>query len=378
MFECEHYRKIIEHYVNDDCSEQETKQLHIHVKSCKACHDELSFNMNIKKALRSLPQPEIPNDFLASLNKRLDNEEALIPKKSFNTFSWKKYSSLAACLLLAVMFHVDIWNISELPSATKIVVDTAENTVASEQLPENVPFKPINEAPAVILPPASENQKVLKPETPMPQRPIHAEASVLQAPTASSIEASYPDAPNEDYSTVPTENPSETQNSSFKAPSKVLSMPVVALPAYMDNKDDIIIVPEKSEQIRFDDYEMVVNDELLEAFSLAEMPSNNVIVATPAALNSVQSFSMDNTAPYKTSTVNYGAGEGSLFVSENDEEAVQSILNKYSIGAENKTFMLSSSSYSSFINELKNEGINYRDYMINTSKTNVAFTLIIS
>lgn len=376
MFECEYYRKLIDRYVNDYCSEQESELLHSHVKGCHSCRDELLFNLNIKKALQSLPRPEVPEDFLTSLNKKLDKEERFIPKKSFNPFLWKKYSALAACLLLAVMLRVDIWNISELPSSTEIIIDSnqSENAVASEPLDASS----ANEAPEVILPDTSESQKTLKKETHISQKPVNTEISLETPNIVSSAVASDSEPPKDAYSAFQNENVSETQNSSFNPSSKVLSMPVVALPAYMDNKDNIIIVPEKSEQIRFDDYEMVVNDELLEAFSLAEMPSNNVIVATPAALSSVQSFSLDNTAPYKASTVNYGAGEGSLFVSESDEAAVQSILDKYSIGAENKTFMLSSSSYNSFISDLENEGINYRDYMINTTKTNVAFTLIIS
>lgn len=358
MSDCENFKKMIERYVNDECSLQEKELLDAHTKECSECNDDLLFALSIKNTLRTLPKMEVPDNFLVSLNERLD-KEIISPKRKNYLGLWKKYSALAACLLLAVMLRVDVWDMSKIPTEESIVIEMVEPAKTEESsVPEEI-------IPEEVVEEVAEEQITEQAAEPV------AEVKKEEAP----VRVQSYEAPKEPEPVVDKYEEEQTQ---YIPPAEVIVMPTVALPAYMDSRDNIVIVPEESQQVRFEDYEIVVTDEFLEAFSLAEMPSNNVIVASPAAMNSVQTLSFDMTAACEVPEGNYGAGSGSLFVSASDEEKVQNILNKYSIGAEDKTFMLSSSNYNSFITELENEGISYQDYMINTAKTNVAFTLILS
>lgn len=370
MSDCENFKKIIERYVNDECFLEEKELLDAHTKECSKCNDDFLFALSIKNTLRSLPKIEVPDNFLVSLNEKLDEEEKLVsPRKKVIFGAWKKYSALAACLLLAVMLRVDVWDMSKVPTADDVVIETVQTTESAEEPAEEKVEIPSEEQ---VVEPVSQEvvQEAPKEEAPKEEAPKEEAPVKVQ----SYEKPQKPQKPEE----TPVLEYKEEETPQYIPPAEVIVMPTVALPAYMDSRDNIVIVPEESQQVRFEDYEIVVTDELLEAFSLAEMPSNNVIVASPAAMNSVQTLSFDTTAACEVPTGNYGAGSGTLFVSASDEEKVQNILNKYSIGAEDKTFMLSSSNYNSFIDELENEGISYQDYMINTTKTNVAFTLILS
>lgn len=368
----EDFEKIIERCLDDECSMEEKEQLLSHIEECEDLKEELLFAQNIKNTLRSLPKIEVPDNFLVSLNEKLDKEDIKVSENRKSAFvAWKKYSALAACLLLAVMLRVDVWDMSKMPENTSIVVETQEVARSEEGPAEEIPKS--TEEPQII----EEPQNIEAPTAEESSLPV-AEKTVLKAPKEKESKPTPTVKPAVADVKEPEKPADKTEETSHHVrPTEVINMPTVALPAYMDSRDDIVIVPEKAERVRFDDYEIVVTDEFLEAFSLAAMPENKVIVASPGAMNSVQTLSLDTTA-YQVPTGNFSAGSGTLFVSARDEERVQSILNKYSLGEDNKTFMLSSSNYNSFIDELKNEGINYQDYMISTAKTNVAFTLIVS
>ena len=75
MSDCEKFKIIIEAVANNECSEDDRALLDAHVAECKDCKDELDFVMSINKTLQTLPKMEVPDDFLVSLNKRLDVED---------------------------------------------------------------------------------------------------------------------------------------------------------------------------------------------------------------------------------------------------------------------------------------------------------------
>lgn len=478
MSECEKIKRIIESVANGECSKADKALLDAHVLECSECREELSFVMGINETLHSLPKMEVPDDFLVSLNKRLDVEDKIkacasrrSKRKVFQ--SWQKYSALTACLLLAVLVQINVWDLPVNNDKNDVVVqvedknepkknsgkpektkenkektveetsetDVAENdnditdTVTVSNNDSEVEEKPTKENSTKKAPKTqsssnkqtSENKKTGSKGTEQKKTEdvngevgtktnsqkkeaqqhnnVKSESASIQSQTAmSGVETNKQNTTdkaaettnvinqetNKQYNAVTSEKsvvvttkPQKTENKEVvKVETEIASKPQSSdskeLPGYMDNKDNIIIVPEGAKRVDFDDYEIVVTEEFLEAFSMAEMPSNNVIVASPAAMASIENISMDTNSACPVPETNYGAGSGSLLVAASDVQKVQSILNKYSTGAQNQTFMLTSSNYNSFINELEGEGIEYHDYMIHAGKSNVAFTLIAS
>lgn len=416
MSECEKYKKIIESVANGECSEADKALLDTHVLECNDCREELAFVMSINETLQSLPKMEVPEDFLVSLNKRLDVEDKIkayaSDKAKRNIFrAWKKYSAITACLLLAVLVQINVWDLPVNNGSNDVVVEVSDKSAANKSVSDDIAEaeeksvadvtdeeniqttdkQPVDEVEFFLE--EGENQKNTsnkitakaenkdKSDGLLQKNPVVTEK---KAPVQATV---IPKKQENNYS-VESENKTPVVNTQ-KPQSKTNEQEVVQtqkpqtsdnqpLPEYMDNKDNIIIVPEGTSRVNFDDYEIVVTEEFLEAFSMAEMPSNNVIVASPAAMASIENLSIDTSAACPVPETNYGAGSGSLLVAASDVQKVQSILNKYSTGAQNQTFMLTSSNYNSFINELKGEGIEYQDYMIHAGRSNVAFTLIAS
>lgn len=412
MSECDKYKNIIESVANGECSEADKALLDAHVLKCRECREELSFVMSINETLHSLPKMEVPDNFLVSLNQRLDVEEKIKARASEKTKRnifryWKKYSALTACLLLAVLVQINVWDLPVNNRNNDVVVevsdeqvaeqdksDAAENTtdtkdevaVAEEsKATEKISIQPVGEIKTPVeenVNKNNQNKVTAKPEKKNQKDRVPQKTQVSSGPVVQKNNTTEPKKQDNAF-LVQSENKapvSDVQNNREETtqPETPKTSGKQELPEYMDNKDNIIVMPEGKDRVDFDDYEIVVTEEFLEAFSMAEMPSNNVIVASPAAMASIENISIDTSAACPVPETNYGAGSGSLLVSASDVQKVQSILNKYSTGAQNQTFMLTSSNYNSFINELKGEGIEYHDYMIHAGRSNVAFTLIAS
>lgn len=370
MSGCEKFQDIAQRSVDNNASDEELSLLHEHLKNCSSCAEDLAFNLSIKNTLRSLPKIEVSDNFLMSLNEKLDFEDKIkkeavaIRKKSFYG-TWKKYSALTACLVLAVLLKIDVWNVTDIPENNHETLQQLEEIIVSEQISE-----PEERVIATLVEEQTETQVVeileVKKETPK---------KVTEVKKSPEKQNTVAPAKTEAQPIMTEEEPQNEEKIYIVKAETPHSM--VEMPGYMDNKDNIVVIdPPKRERVKFDDYEMIVTDELLEAFSLAEMPSNGVIVATPNAVSSVSNISI--TASTEVPVISNDAGSGSLVVSQNDREKVEKILSKYFSGKENQVFMLSSENYNSFIGELKNNGIEFHDYMIYTQKTNVAFELITS
>ena len=420
MSECEKYKKIIESVANGECSEADKALLDAHVSECSDCREELAFVMSINETLQSLPKMEVPEDFLVSLNKRLDVEDKIkaytSDKAKKNIFkAWKKYSAITACLLLAVLVQINVWDLPVNNGSNDVVVEVSDESAAKKsdksvsddtaeveresadvditgeeniQVTDNQSAKEVefflgegknqkntSNKPTAKAENKDKSDKLLQKKQVVTEK----KAPVQTTPVPKKQENSYSaESENKTHVVTKQNNEPKINNQEVAQTQTPQTSDNQPLPEYMDNKDNIIIVPEGTSRVNFDDYEIVVTEEFLEAFSMAEMPSNNVIVASPAAMASIVNVSIDTSAACPVPETNYGAGSGSLLVAASDVQKVQSILNKYSTGAQNQTFMLTSSNYNSFINELKGEGIEYQDYMIHAGKSNVAFTLIAS
>lgn len=363
MSDCEFYRELIEQNLSGECSEEEILLLNEHLKECPSCKEEAKFAFKIQNTLRSLPKIEAPDNFLMSLNEKLDLEDKLnaeTPDIKFNRFvsSWKKYSALTACLLLAVLVKINIWNIPDSANTDEAAIDDVNNVTVSQIAPE------------------ASNEVQISPEI-----PEVAEEIISQTPVSfQNLIKQEPPAPVKVQKQEVKAEPVQVQEENKVYVVKATTPHSHAkTPEYSNNTQNVVVLDSapKNQRVNLDDYKIMVTDEFLQTCYVDEVPSNKVIVATPTNVSSAKNINVD-TSSLKVPEANNGAGSGSLLVSSNDEEMVQDILKKYSLKTENNTFMLSSENYKSFIRELKICGIPYRDYMIHSQKTNVAFQLIVS
>ncbi len=102
---CEQFMQMLERYA--DLSENEMNQLEAHAEICETCRAELEFMNSILGTVQELPPIEPPQDFLESLNSRLDRELAEEPKMAYFMRQAKpyvsKYGTIAACLAVGIV-----------------------------------------------------------------------------------------------------------------------------------------------------------------------------------------------------------------------------------------------------------------------------------
>lgn len=102
---CEEFSKMLDNY--ESLTDSEKLALNEHAGECAQCRDELDFMLAIIKQLNTLPKIQPPADFAAKLNERLDSEKPGIG--GFDRVlasvrrNYKQYSTVAACLVLAVI-----------------------------------------------------------------------------------------------------------------------------------------------------------------------------------------------------------------------------------------------------------------------------------
>ena len=102
---CEEFGRMLDNYEN--LTDEEKLEMTAHAASCEECQKELDFLLAIINQLNTLPKIQTPSDFGAKLNKRLDIEvsRAGSLRGILNSVkrNYRQYSTIAACLVLAVV-----------------------------------------------------------------------------------------------------------------------------------------------------------------------------------------------------------------------------------------------------------------------------------
>ena len=102
---CDAVKKLLWAYLEQETTAEETAQIKVHLADCAACREELKLQEEIKKALESLPDEELPNGYHAELMKKLQAEttQKTVPfpvRKKMPR--WKQLSMIAAAVLVVV------------------------------------------------------------------------------------------------------------------------------------------------------------------------------------------------------------------------------------------------------------------------------------
>jgi len=117
--------------------------------------------------------------------------------------------------------------------------------------------------------------------------------------------------------------------------------------------------------------------DLSKEFALLEN-NKGAIITTPANLASLEGVEIKEIKDNRKSVQEYGIGSGSIFISAKDKDAVNEIISKYIADEEGNYYFFTGENYKTFINEIQNSGIEYKQTLVSENGTNVAFRLIIS
>lgn len=101
MKSCEDFQSLIESYIDNELTREQTHLFEAHISSCNNCREALEFAKSIRQVLTALPEIDVPEDFNSAVMQRIKSE-CKAPKKSFGLYA-KKYGALAACVVLAVV-----------------------------------------------------------------------------------------------------------------------------------------------------------------------------------------------------------------------------------------------------------------------------------
>lgn len=134
---CEKFAEMLDNY--ESLTDEEKALMEEHAAACEECRRELDFMCSMINAVKTLPEIKVPDDFLENLNKRIDAEAVLVRRRGFAgyiSYNWKKYSAVAACLVLAVVIGANYNTlVDNMNGDDDGVIDTV-TTVASP-MPDN-------------------------------------------------------------------------------------------------------------------------------------------------------------------------------------------------------------------------------------------------
>ena len=246
--DCEQFRNMLDNYEN--LSREEHLKLAEHTAQCAECRAELDFMDAILKVTKSLPEIKPDDDFIENLNKRIDKENA--KRFRFASIDWKRYGSVAACLLFAVVAGINgRMLVSKMNDGGNGVIDETEIISEVGEVPKYTADLPelVDEAlpaPVIKIDSAEKaSNKTNKSRSDLKDMVIDSSAYVKSTPSAT-------------HKPVPTSVPESAKNSS----DTVLAPAGVATPDPSDapytieksryripneNNGDAVVVSENTE-----------------------------------------------------------------------------------------------------------------------------------
>ena len=82
---------------------EETAEIETHLEGCAACREELAQQKEMKNALASLPDEELPEGYHTELMQKLQAERKVVPFPAKKKHGWKQMSMIAAAVLVVVV-----------------------------------------------------------------------------------------------------------------------------------------------------------------------------------------------------------------------------------------------------------------------------------
>lgn len=99
---CDQVKELLWAYLEKETTAEETAEIEAHLENCAACREELAQQKEIKNALASLPDEELPEGYHTELMQKLQAERKVVPFPAKKKHGWKQLSMIAAAVLVVV------------------------------------------------------------------------------------------------------------------------------------------------------------------------------------------------------------------------------------------------------------------------------------
>lgn len=99
---CENVKELLWAYLENETTAEETAEIEKHLEGCAACREELAQQKEMKNALASLPDEELPEGYHTELMQKLQAENKVVPFPAKKKHGWKQLSMIAAAVLVVV------------------------------------------------------------------------------------------------------------------------------------------------------------------------------------------------------------------------------------------------------------------------------------
>ena len=169
MLTCEKAESMIDAYLDDDLTNDQKEEFLSHISSCDNCKSALDFAKNVKDTLSSLPQIEVPDSFLDGIHEKIKAE-----KKPSKIIHLRRYVSLAACLILAVV-------LSQGPKMAEYLNNDNIGEIIPREISSPVPAT-ISDGDSILTPDIDNESK--KSDEELSGTPLKPEVAVTSAPAS--------------------------------------------------------------------------------------------------------------------------------------------------------------------------------------------------
>lgn len=377
--DCDKFNEYLDSYEN--LSDETKLEMDKHSQECENCKSELEFMRSIISTAKSLPDINIPVDFIEKLNVRIDEEEkkkARITRRVIRNVrrNWKQYTAAAACFALVAVvtsnsnMFVEKMNGNDdgVIQEETVVTDSNGNTPVSTASPVVVQDS-TNESQPTVIEETVENTIAENKTSKSTASLVTAKPKTSTNSVKSSVVAN--NSKSESYSAVRT----ETLNS---AVPEVSSSPV--------NSDESAVSVEIKNETpeNTSDVQTYSQDEGI-AVANVDVQSDEYPVYNESEtnVNNSRTVKSDVEAGYKLakgSKIAYGRyykldkdGNpiekpeenrpiGSIVISSKDAEEALSVIRQYSYDEDGDFYTTSSDRLTSMLSVLTGQGIGYSNY----------------
>ena len=153
------------------------------------------------------------------------------------------------------------------------------------------------------------------------------------------------------------------------------------IPSYMDPREQVVLASTVEREYQTSGFKIEdlpkKERDLSKEFALITN-EKGAIIANSANLASMEGVEIKEIKDNRKTVQEYGLGSGSIFISAKDKDAVNEIISKYIANEDGNYYFFTGENYKIFIDEIKNNGIEYKQTLVSENGANVAFRLVVS
>lgn len=335
--DCEKFGKYLDNF--ESLTDDERLAVTAHASECERCAKEFDFMMSVIGTVKSLPDIEVPADFMERLNARIDEEERkkkLASRIAHNiSRNWRQYTAAAACLALVAVLTANGKLLTGRLTGTDdgVIVNDTPVTDGTDPVPEAVIAE-------VTEPKASDNSSLpsavqeTQPQTPAAQTAVRAPERRRANPVS---EAQSSEMAVSEADTMP------------EAVNTDIAEPIGIAVASLDENADNMIAAYSAEP-----------DDMMQG------RSRNAIAGYTISGKPVM-----ETADY----VEHGVGR--IKISPKDEKKAMEAVLKYSYEVDGDYYTTSPDNMVNIFCDLDDNGVNYANYTPEDYEDLIKFQLVI-